>query len=83
MPFPKLSNGRVDPQLTNVALAYTNGAYIAEEILPTVPGLKEEAGKIAQMGNLLSSPTKIVSDSGISAHSTSKESLNNEFHHVE
>lgn len=51
MPFPKLSNGRVDPQLTNILLAYTNPSYLAELILPTVPNLKEESGKIAQMGN--------------------------------
>lgn len=48
--FPKLTNGRVDPQLTNILLAYTNDSYIAGEILPTVPNLKEESGKIPEMG---------------------------------
>jgi len=49
--FPKITNGRVDPQLTNILLAYTNPQYLADQILPTVPGLKEESGKIPQMGN--------------------------------
>lgn len=51
MPFPKLSNGRVDKQVTNVLLAYTNDDFIADQILPTVPNLKEESGKIASLGN--------------------------------
>jgi len=49
--FPKLSNGRVDPILTKILLAYTNPQYYADRILPTVPGLKEESGVIPKMGN--------------------------------
>lgn len=51
MSFPKLSNGRVDPQLTNVLLAFRNQSFLAEQILPTIPGLKEESGVIPKMGN--------------------------------
>lgn len=51
MGFPRLSSGRVDPQLTNILLAYTNPQFLADQILPTVPDLKEESGKIARMGN--------------------------------
>lgn len=50
MPF-QLSGGRVDQQLTNVLLAYTNPEYIADMVLPTVPDLKEESGKIGRLGN--------------------------------
>ena len=49
--FPKITSGRVDPQLTNVLLAYTNAEFIADQILPVVPNLKDATGKIAQMGN--------------------------------
>lgn len=49
--FPKITSGRVDPQLTNVLLAYTNANFIADQILPTVPNLKDATGKIPQMGN--------------------------------
>lgn len=48
---PILSSGRVNPLLTNVLLAYTNASFLADMIMPTVPGLKEEAGKIPQLGN--------------------------------
>ena len=48
--FPKVTNGRVDPQLTNVLLAYKNPHFIAGEILPTVPNLKDESGKVPEMG---------------------------------
>lgn len=48
--FPKVTNGRVDPQLTNVLLAYKNNNFIAGEMLPTVPNLKDESGLIAEMG---------------------------------
>lgn len=51
MPFPKLQNGRVDPQLTNILLAYTNEEYVADRILPVVPNLKEESGVIPSLGN--------------------------------
>jgi hypothetical protein len=51
MSFPKLTNGRVDPQLTNILLAYTNKDFIADRILPTVPNLKDETGVIASLGN--------------------------------
>lgn len=49
--FPKITNGRVDPQLTTVLQAYTNPAFLADQILPVVPNLKDETGKIPQMGN--------------------------------
>ena len=51
MPFPKVENGRVDPQLTNVLLAYTNSDFVAEKIMPTVPNLKDESGVIPRLGN--------------------------------
>lgn len=51
MAFPKLTSGRIDPQLTNILLAYTNPEFLADQILPTVPDLKEESGKIGSMGN--------------------------------
>jgi hypothetical protein len=38
-------------QLTNILLAYTNPQFLADQILPTVPDLKEESGKIGSMGN--------------------------------
>lgn len=47
---PTLSSGRVNPLLTNVLLAYTNASFLADMIIPTVPGLKEEAGKIPELG---------------------------------
>lgn len=49
--FPKITSGHVDVQLTNVLLAYTNGEYVADQILPVVPNLAKETGKIPQMGN--------------------------------
>lgn len=49
--FPKLTNGRVDKQVTNILLAYTNMEYIADAILPAVPNLTEESGYIGEMGN--------------------------------
>lgn len=51
MAFPLLQNGRVDKQVTNVLLAYTNDDFIVDKILPTVPNLKEESGKIASLNN--------------------------------
>lgn len=51
MPFPKLSSGRVDPQLTSILLAYTNPDFVADRVLPTVPNLKEESGVIGSIGN--------------------------------
>lgn len=50
MPFPKVTNGRVDPQLSNISLAYTNEEYIHDKILPVVPNLKDESGKVAEFG---------------------------------
>lgn len=51
MAFPILQNGRVDKQVTNVLLAYTNDDFIVDKILPTVPNLKEESGKIASLNS--------------------------------
>ena len=51
MPFPKVTDGRVDQLLTNVLLAYTNKTMIAGEILPTVPDLVDDTGLIPEMGN--------------------------------
>lgn len=48
--FPKVTSGRVDPQLTNVLLAYKNKQFIAGQILPTVPNLKDESGLVPEMG---------------------------------
>jgi hypothetical protein len=49
--MPKVTNGRVDQMLTNVALAYTNPNYYADLIFPVVPGLKDDSGDIPQLGN--------------------------------
>lgn len=51
MSFPQLTNGRVDKQLSNILMAYTNADFIVDQVLPTVPNLKEESGKIASLGN--------------------------------
>lgn len=51
MPHASLSKGRVDPQLTNVLLAYSNQDFVADRIFPTVGNLKDETGKIPSMGN--------------------------------
>lgn len=51
MPFPTLQNGRVDKLVTSVLQAYTNPQFIASGILPAVPGLKEESGKIGAISN--------------------------------
>lgn len=48
--FPKVTNGRVDPQLTNVLQAYRNQQYVAGLLFPTVPNLKDETGLIPSMG---------------------------------
>lgn len=51
MGFPRLSSGRIDPQLSEILLAYTNPSFLADQILPTVPDLSQEAGHIGKMGN--------------------------------
>lgn len=48
--FPQVTSGRIDPQLTNILLAYSNPMFLADQILPTVPNLKDEAGHIPQLG---------------------------------
>lgn len=50
MSFPRLSTGRVDTQVSQVLLAYTNPDFIADKILPALP-VSEEAGKIGEIGN--------------------------------
>lgn len=50
MPFPTISQGRVDVPLSNVLQAYTNDNFIAPLILPTVP-VKFESGKIGALEN--------------------------------
>lgn len=49
--FPKVEDGRVDPLLTNILLADMNPSYLADEILPTVPNLKNESGIIPGVDN--------------------------------
>lgn len=51
MAFPTLTTSRVEPQITNILQAYTNDDFIADKVLPSVPNLKEESGKIAGIGN--------------------------------
>lgn len=51
MPFPTLVSGRVDTLVTNVLQAYTNENFIAGKILPTIPNLAEESGKIGGISN--------------------------------
>jgi len=48
MPFPTLQTGRVDKQLTNISLAYTNQEFIHDKIAPVVANLAEETGKIGK-----------------------------------
>lgn len=50
MSMPKVNQGRVDQQLTNVLLAYTNPNYFADMIFPVVGGLKDDNGIIPSMG---------------------------------
>lgn len=49
--MPKAADGRVDAQLTNISLAYTNEEYIADKILPAVPNLSEYTGVIGEFTN--------------------------------
>src|SRR6516162_6188149 len=37
MPGPLQDSLRVDPLLTNVSIAYTNTAYVADQVFPIVP----------------------------------------------
>jgi len=48
---PSVRQGRVDQLLTNISLAYVNQTYIAQDVLPTVPNLKDETGKIGSYSN--------------------------------
>jgi hypothetical protein len=48
---PLARSGRVDRLLTNISLAYVNRNYIADLILPTVPNLKNDSGKIGSYSN--------------------------------
>lgn len=50
MPFPTISQGRVDVPLTNVLQAYTNQEFLAPMILPSVP-VVDESGKIGALEN--------------------------------
>lgn len=51
MPFPQLSFGRVDKQLTNLSLMPTeSGEFIHDMILPVIPNLKDESGIIPKYG---------------------------------
>ena len=47
----KVSDVRTDKLLTSILLAYTNPEFIADRILPTVPGIKDDTGDIPQLGN--------------------------------
>lgn len=49
--FPNLGAGRVDKPLTNVLLAYRSPQFIAGEMFPAVPNLKEESGLIGKVSN--------------------------------
>ena len=52
MGFPKVTQGRVDQNLSNVLMAYTNeGKFIVDKVLPVVPGLKDDTGDIPVMGD--------------------------------
>jgi hypothetical protein len=48
--FPQVTQGRVDQNLTNVLLAYTNKRFVADRIFPTVGGLSDDSGLIPKMG---------------------------------
>lgn len=53
MPFPKLSSARVDEQVTSILLAKTNEEknFLADQILPVVPNIGQESGKILSIKN--------------------------------
>lgn len=53
MAFPKLSSARVDTQVTNILLAKTNEEknFLADQILPPLPNLAQESGKILSLKN--------------------------------
>jgi len=48
MPFPKLENGKVDKQLSNISIAITNEEFIHSKILPVIPNLASETGVIGE-----------------------------------
>lgn len=48
---PKVTNGRVDPLLSNILLTDVNEDFIADKLLPTVPNLKDETGVIGSVGD--------------------------------
>mgnify|MGYP000022198100 FL=1 len=48
---PQTRLSRVDQLLTNVSLAYVNQNYIADEVLPIVPNLKNDSGLIGSYSN--------------------------------
>lgn len=48
---PQVSQLRVDRALTNISLAFFNADFVADRVLPVVPNLKADSGKIAAYGN--------------------------------
>lgn len=65
--FPKVSNGRVDPQLTSILIAKTNENYLAPLILPTV-GVQQTSGKLAEMEDehfRITNPQRAVWDTSL------------------
>lgn len=50
MAFPKLGTARLDKQVTNILVAYTNNDFIADKILPMFP-VAEESGIVPALGN--------------------------------
>lgn len=45
------TGGRVDRLVSNVLLAYTNDQFIADQIFPSVPNLKDETGLLGKLSN--------------------------------
>jgi hypothetical protein len=66
---PNLGDGKVNKILTNFSLRYSNGLYIAEQILPPLP-VKEITGKYAKYGkeNLRAYVDQIFRAPGTRAH---------------
>lgn len=48
---PTARSGRVDKLVTNLLLTYTNEEYIADNILPVIPNLKDDSGIIPGISN--------------------------------
>lgn len=51
MAFPTVKQGRVDQLVTNILLTYKNPEFLADQILPVVPNLKDDSGIIGGLSD--------------------------------